>query len=54
MLKLIKLCETGKIDGIASIRDESSKGEVRLVIEMAKGVSTGPALASCLRENDSS
>ena len=45
IIEIDKLCESGKIDGIASIRDESSKGEVRLVIEMAKGVSTGPALA---------
>ena len=49
IVEIDKLCETGKIDGIASIRDESSKGEVRLVIEMAKGVSTGPALAKLFK-----
>ena len=49
IIEIDKLCETGKIDGIASIRDESSKGEVRLVIEMAKGVSTGPALAKLFK-----
>ena len=49
IVEIDKLCEAGKIDGIASIRDESSKGEVRLVIEMAKGVSTGPALAKLFK-----
>lgn len=49
IIEIDKLCESGKIDGIASIRDESSKGEVRLVIEMAKGVSTGPALAKLFK-----
>lgn len=52
IIKIDKLCEEGKIDGIASIRDESSKGEVRLVIEMAKGVSTGPALAKLFKMTD--
>ena len=49
IVEIDKLCEAGKIDGIASIRDESSKGEVRLVIEMAKGVSTAPALAKLFK-----
>ena len=49
IIEIDKLCESGKIDGIASIKDESSKGEVRLVIEMAKGVSTGPALAKLFK-----
>ena len=49
IIEIDKLCEAGKIDGIASIRDESSKGEVRFVIEMAKGVSTGPALAKLFK-----
>lgn len=44
-----KLCEAGKIDGIVSIRDESSKGEVRFVIELDKGVSTGPVLAKLFK-----
>ena len=45
IVEIDKLCENGKIDGVVSIRDESSQGEVRLVIELAKGVSTGPVLA---------
>ena len=49
IIEIDKLCEAGKIDGINSIRDESSKGEVRFVIEMAKGVSTGPALAKLFK-----
>lgn len=49
IIEIDKLCESGKIEGITSIRDESSKGEVRFVIEMAKGVSTGPALAKLFK-----
>ena len=49
IIEIDKLCETGKIDGIASIRDESSKGEVRFVVELAKGVSTGPILAKLFK-----
>ena len=49
IVEIDKLCETGKIEGVNSIRDESSKGEVRFVIEMAKGVSTGPALAKLFK-----
>lgn len=49
IIEIDKLCEEGKIDGITSIRDESSKGEVRFVIELAKGVSTGPALAKLFK-----
>ena len=49
IVEIDKLCESGKIEGINSIRDESSKGEVRFVIEMAKGVSTGPALAKLFK-----
>ena len=49
IVEIDKLCEAGKIEGVNSIRDESSKGEVRFVIEMAKGVSTGPALAKLFK-----
>ena len=49
IIEIDKLCESGKIEGITSIRDESSKGEVRFVVEMAKGVSTGPALAKLFK-----
>ena len=49
IVEIDKLCENGKIDGIVSIRDESSKGEVRFVIELAKGVSTGPVLAKLFK-----
>lgn len=49
IVEIDKLCENGKIDGVVSIRDESSKGEVRFVIELAKGVSTGPVLAKLFK-----
>ena len=49
IVEIDKLCESGKIEGVTSIRDESSKGEVRFVVEMAKGVSTGPALAKLFK-----
>ena len=49
IVEIDKLCEAGKIEGVNSIRDESSKGEVRFVIEMAKGVSTSPALAKLFK-----
>ena len=44
-----KLCEEKKIEGIASIRDESSKGEVRFVIEIEKGVSSEPIIAKLFK-----
>jgi DNA gyrase subunit A len=40
-----ELCEEKKIEGIASIRDESGKGEVRFVVELEKGVSAEPIIA---------
>ena len=49
IIEIDKLCENGKIDGVVSIRDESSQGEVRFVIELAKGVSTGPVLAKLFK-----
>lgn len=44
-----KLCEEGKIENVVSIRDESSKGEVRFVIELAKGASTSTVLAKLFK-----
>ena len=49
IVEIDKLCENGKIDGVVSIRDESSQGEVRFVIELAKGISTGPVLAKLFK-----
>ena len=49
IIEIDKLCEEGRIEGVNSIRDESSKGEVRFVIEMTKGMSTGPALAKLFK-----
>ena len=49
IIEIDKLCEEGKIEGVNSIRDESSKGEVRFVVEMAKGISTGPTLAKLFK-----
>ena len=44
-----KLCEEGKIDGIVSIRDESNREGVRFVVELAKGVSSGPVIAKLFK-----
>ena len=44
-----KLCEEKKIEGIASIRDESGNGEVRFVIELEKGVSSEPIIAKLFK-----
>lgn len=44
-----KLCEEKKIEGIAAIRDESGKGEVRFVIELEKGVSAEPIIAKLFK-----
>lgn len=44
-----KLCEEKKIEGIASIRDESGKGEVRFVVELEKGVSAEPIIAKLFK-----
>ena len=41
------LCEEKKIEGIVEIRDESSKGEVRFVIDLAKGIN-GDVIANKL------
>ena len=47
-----KLCEEGKIDGVASIRDESNHQGVRFVIELAKGVSAEPIIAKLFKNTD--
>ena len=44
-----QLCEEKKIEGIASIRDESGKGEVRFVVELEKGVSTEPIISKLFK-----
>lgn len=44
-----KLCEEGKLEGIATIRDESNKDGVRFVIELAKGVSTEPIISKLFK-----
>ena len=44
-----KLCEEKKIEGIAAIRDESGKGEVRFVVELEKGVSAEPIIAKLFK-----
>lgn len=44
-----KLCEEKKIEGIASIRDESGKGEVRFVIELEKGISSEPVISKLFK-----
>lgn len=43
------LCEEGKIDGIAAIRDESNKDGVRFVIELNKGISASIVLAKLFK-----
>ena len=40
-----KLCEDKKIEGIAEIYDDSPGDDVRLVVELAKGVSAEPIIA---------
>ena len=40
-----KLCEEKKIEGIAEIYDDSPGDDVRLVVELAKGVSAEPVIA---------
>lgn len=43
------LCEEKKIEGIAAIRDESGKGEVRFVVELEKGVSSEPIISKLFK-----
>ena len=44
IVKIDELCNEGKINGIAAIRDESNKDGVRFVIELEKGVSAEPVV----------
>ena len=44
-----KLCEEKKLEGITEIYDDSPKGGVRLVIELAKGVSAEPIIAKLFK-----
>lgn len=44
-----KLCEEGKIQGIASIRDESNRQGVRFVVELSKGFSAEPIIAALFK-----
>ena len=44
-----KLCEEKKLEGITEIYDDSPKGGVRLVVELAKGVSAEPIIAKLFK-----
>ena len=43
-IELDKLCESGELNGVTTIRDESNSKGVRFVIELAKGVSAEPII----------
>lgn len=43
-IELDKLCETGELNGVTTIRDETNAQGVRFVIELAKGVSAEPII----------
>lgn len=43
------LCEEKKLEGITEIYDDSPKGGVRLVVELAKGVSSEPIIAKLFK-----
>ena len=42
-------CEEKKLEGITEIYDDSPKGGVRLVVELAKGVSAEPIIAKLFK-----
>ena len=44
-----KLCEEKKLEGITEIYDDSPKGGVRLVVELAKGISAEPIIAKLFK-----
>ena len=44
------LCESGEINGISGIRDETNSQGVRFVIELAKGVSAEPIIAKLYKK----
>ena len=43
-IELDKLCESGELNGVTTIRDESNSKGVRFIIELAKGVSAEPII----------
>lgn len=45
-----QLCESGEINGISAIRDETNSQGVRFVIELAKGVSAAPIIAKLYKK----
>ena len=45
-----QLCESGEINGITAIRDETNSQGVRFVIELAKGVSAEPIIAKLYKK----
>lgn len=47
---LDKLCESGEIGGIKTIRDETNRDGVRFVIELEKGVSAEPIIAKIFKK----
>ena len=49
IVNIDKLCESGEINGVVNIRDESNKDGVRFVIELAKGVSSEPVIAKLFK-----
>ena len=49
IVKIDELCNEGKLNGIAAIRDESNKDGVRFVIELEKGVSAEPVVSKLFK-----
>ena len=49
VVKIDELCNEGKLNGIAAIRDESNKDGVRFVIELEKGVSAEPIVSKLFK-----
>ena len=49
IVKIDELCNEGKLNGIAAIRDESNKDGVRFVIELEKGVSAEPIVSKLFK-----
>ena len=45
-----KLCESGEINGIKTIRDETNQEGVRFVIELERGVSADPIIAKLFKK----
>ena len=49
IVKIDELCNEGKLNGIAAIRDESNNDGVRFVIELEKGVSAEPIVSKLFK-----